>query len=249
MKKKRLDVLIVESGLAESRNQAQRMIMAGEVLVAGQPASKASDLFFETTAMELKKKSSFVSRGGEKLAAGLKGFDLTDLDGWICADIGASTGGFTDCLLQHGAAKVYAVDVGYGQMHMRLRNNKRVVMMERTNARMLESFPEELDLVTIDASFISLKILLPVAKKWATKEMHMITLVKPQFEVGRQAAARGRGVVRDEQERQAVLKEIITFATEIGLVNQSFIESPLLGPKGNKEFLAHFIAPAQKKQD
>ena len=165
MPKVRLDVLLVERGLAESRAKAQALIMAGQVRVADQVALKPATAVFADAVLTVDAGPRFVSHGGEKLDAALKAFDL-DVTGFTCTDVGASTGGFTDCLLQHGAAKVYAIDVGKGILHWKLRNDQRVVVMEETNARYVSSLPEQVSLVTVDASFISLRILLPVAKKW-----------------------------------------------------------------------------------
>ena len=193
----------------------------------------------------------FVSRGGEKLDAALDAFQL-DVNGVVCADVGASTGGFTDCLLQRGAAKVYAIDVGKGILHWKLRNDPRVVVMEETNARFVESLPEQVSLVTVDASFISLKILLPVIKRWfaifllssflhrKTKEERkdVIALIKPQFEAGRKDVSRGDGVIRDPEIHRQVLLDVLGFAQQGGFYVRGLIKSPLLGPKGNAEFLA-----------
>jgi 23S rRNA (cytidine1920-2'-O)/16S rRNA (cytidine1409-2'-O)-methyltransferase len=240
MKKKRLDILLVERGLVESRNRAQRLTMAGEVLVDGQMALKPGQTFADTVDIQLKAKPPYVSRGGKKLLGALEAFSLTDLHDLICVDVGASTGGFTDCLLQHGAAKVYAVDVGYGQLHDKLRRDERVVEMERTNARYIQSFPDAIDLVTVDASFISLRILLPVIKTWATaKPLGVVALVKPQFEAGRQVAAKGKGVIRDERVHRQIIEEITAFAQQEGFDVKGTVESPLIGPKGNKEFLLY----------
>ncbi|HAE38611.1 MAG TPA: TlyA family rRNA (cytidine-2'-O)-methyltransferase [Candidatus Riflebacteria bacterium] len=247
MKKIRLDILLVEHGLAESRSQAQKLTMAGEVLVDGQLASKPGQTFSDTVEISLKAKPPYVSRGGEKLLGALEAFSLTNLTDWICVDVGASTGGFTDCMLQHGAKKVYAVDVGYGQLHDKLRRDGRVVEMERTNARNITSFPNEPNLVTIDASFISLKILLPVVKTWnQSRDQHVIALIKPQFEVGKDLAAKGKGVVRDPRVHQEVVEDIRSFSVSQGYLVQGVIESPLTGPKGNKEFLIHLFLPANK---
>lgn len=242
MKKKRLDIVLVERGLAQSRSMAQRLTMAGEVLVDGQVASKPGQSIAGSVKITLKVKPPYVSRGGEKLLGALQAFLLTDLSGLVCIDVGASTGGFTDCMLKHGACKVYAVDVGYGQLHDKLRRDSRVVVMERTNARNIESFPEQADFVTIDASFISLKILLPVIKTWTgQKSMRIIALIKPQFEVGRKLAAKGKGVIRDPLVHEAVVEDILAFARQEGFTPQGVIESPLTGPKGNKEFLVNLL--------
>jgi len=254
MTKVRLDVLLVERGLAESRAKAQALIMAGQVRVNGQTTLKAATALEPDSTLTLDSGPRFVSRGGEKLDTALEVFNINIAD-LICADVGASTGGFTDCLLQRGAAKVYAIDVGKGILHWKLRNDPRVVLMEETNARFIESLPEPISLVTIDASFISLKILLPVAKKWfapLAPSVHsphiqriwgevdggVIALIKPQFEAGKKDVARGDGVIRDAAIHRQVLLEVLTFALSEGFGVRGLIRSPLLGPKGNAEFLA-----------
>ncbi len=240
MNKVRIDILLVERGMVESRSLAQRLIMAGEVLADGQQVFKPSQTFPESTRIEIKNKPRYVSRGGYKLEKGLNEFGFTNLGGKICVDIGASTGGFTDCLLQHGARKVYAVDVGYGQLHESLRNSDQVIVMERTNVKDVENFPEPIDLVVIDASFISLKSILPVVKKWEFNgSLNLIALVKPQFEAGRKEAARGKGVIRSDKIRQRVINEVIEFAKNLGFQYHQTAESPIEGPKGNKEFLVY----------
>ena len=235
MTKERLDKLLVARGLAESREQAQRMIMAGWVLVDDRPATKPGHKVSPQAAIRVKEQLPFVSRGGHKLTAALDAFGISP-EGWVCADIGASTGGFTDVLLQRGAAKVYAIDVGYGQLHWRLRNDPRVVVMERTNARYLDRLPEPVQLVTIDASFISLRLLLPAAKRLLAPGGHIIALVKPQFEAGRDRVGKG-GVVRDPAVHRQVLTEIVAWAADHDFGPQGLIPSPILGPKGNREFL------------
>lgn len=237
MKKVRLDVLLVERRLAESRNQAQRMIMAGDVRVGGEMIIKPSHEVFTDSQIEIKQFPPYVSRGGEKLDAALTAFELTNFDGYVCADVGASTGGFTDCLLKHGAARVYAIDVGKGELHWKLRKDARVVVMEKTNARYIKALEEPVDLVTIDASFISLKTLLPVVVNWLKSTGKIVALIKPQFEAGRQESAKGEGVIRDEAVHRRILSEIIDFAHNLSLITAGLIQSPLLGPKGNKEFL------------
>jgi len=240
MKKKRLDILMIEKELVESRNIAQRIIMAGEVLVDGQLAHKPSQQFSDSVNIYIKKKPTYVSRGGKKLEKALEYFNLRELDGYICADIGASTGGFTDCLLQHHAKRVYAVDVGYGQIHERLRKNPKVIVMDRTNVRNIKDFDMPIDLVTIDASFISLKLILPVVKKWSSsKDLKIIALVKPQFEAGRKIAAKGKGVIRDKEIREDLLKKIIDFAKSERFAFHGSTESPIKGPKGNVEYLIY----------
>lgn len=234
-KKTRIDLLLVERGLAESRSQAQRLIMAGQVRVNGQVVNAPSRKFALNAQITLESGPRFVSRGGEKLAAALKDFPIT-IEGKICADVGASTGGFTDCLLQAGAARVYAIDVGRGVLHWRMRNHPNVVVMEGVNAREKESLPEPIQLVTIDASFISLRMLLPSVVGWLEEEGEVIALVKPQFEAGREAVGKG-GVVRDPEVHQRVLREVIDCAVEVNLGPQAVMNSPLRGPKGNREFL------------
>jgi 23S rRNA (cytidine1920-2'-O)/16S rRNA (cytidine1409-2'-O)-methyltransferase len=238
--KKRLDLLLVERGLAESRAKAQALILAGEVRVEGQVADRAGANFPEEAAITVEQGPKYVSRGGEKLEAALEAFPVK-VDGRICADVGASTGGFTDCLLQHGAAKVYAIDVGKGILHWKLRNDPRVIVMEATNARYVEKLPEPVSLVTVDASFISLKVLLPVVKKWLSPEGEVIALIKPQFEAGRRIMAKNDGVVRDPQVHKQVLMEVLDFARKEELEAGGLIRSPLVGPKGNVEFLARLI--------
>jgi len=250
MPKIRLDVLLVERGLAESRAKAQAMIMAGQVRVADQVALKPATAVSSDSVLTVDSGPRFVSRGGEKLDAALEAFAL-DVTGFVCADVGASTGGFTDCLLQRGAAKVYAIDVGKGILHWKLRNDPRLVVMEETNARFVESLPEPVSLVTVDASFISLKILLPVIKKWLAplsdsppifienggSRRGVIALIKPQFEAGRKDVARGDGVIRDPEIHRQVLLDVLSYAQNEGFQIHGLIKSPLLGPKGNAEFL------------
>jgi 23S rRNA (cytidine1920-2'-O)/16S rRNA (cytidine1409-2'-O)-methyltransferase len=190
----------------------------------------------------------FVSRGGEKLEAGLQAFGL-DVADRVCADVGASTGGFTDCLLQHGAARVYAIDVGHGILVWKLRQNPRVIVIEGKNARYLEHLLEPVSLVTIDASFISLKVLLPVVKGWLFSPGEVIALIKPQFEAGREQSARDRGVIRDPEVHRGVLVDLLTYSQQAGYEAHAVIRSPLLGPKGNVEFLAWLRSPGQNSQD
>ncbi len=238
MSKVRLDVLLVERGLASSRAAAQKLIMAGQVRVNGQVALKPAWEIEMTSAVEIEQGLAFVSRGGEKLAAALAHFGIT-VEGKICADVGASTGGFTDCLLQKGAQRVYAIDVGKGVLAWRLRTDPRVVVMEDTNVRFVDGLPEPVQLITIDVSFISLKVVLPVIKKWLDKgerDADVLALIKPQFEAGRREAAQGAGVIRSAEIHQRVIAEIQTCAVELGFDVQGVIESPLLGPKGNREF-------------
>lgn len=234
--KKRLDVLLTERGLVPTREKARGMIMAGEVLVNGTAVDKPGTRVSDDAGITLKSKPRFVSRGGEKLAHALAVFDI-DAASRICADVGASTGGFTDCLLQNGAARVYAVDVGYGQLDYRLRQDSRVIAIERTNARYLEQLAEPVSLVVMDASFISLKLLLPVIRGWLTPTADVIPLIKPQFEAGRQDVGKG-GVVRDSRIHARVLEDVLTAAQEQGFAVKGLTTSPIKGPAGNTEFLA-----------
>jgi len=234
--KERLDQLLVSLGLVESRALAQRMIMAGQVRLEGQLVLQPSTRVAPDAAVEMISAPRFVSRGGEKLEAALQQFRLQPT-GWVCADVGASTGGFTDCLLQHGADRVYAIDVGHGQLHWRLRNDPRVVLMERKNARTLSELPEPIRLATVDVSFISLRLILPSVAGWLVAGGEVVALVKPQFEAGRRQVGKG-GVVKDPGTHQQVLFEILKAAIVVGLAPQGLIRSPLVGPKGNLEFLA-----------
>ena len=247
MQKERLDMLLVERGLAESRAKAQALIMAGQVRVDGQVEFKASSGIPPGARLDLETGPRFVSRGGDKLEAALITFPV-DVASCICADVGSSTGGFTDCLLQHGAARVYAIDVGKGLLHWKLRTDPRLVVMEGTNARHVESLPEPVSLITVDAAFISLKILLPVMKGWLTAPQphfpygkgdgDVVALIKPQFEAGRKETARNKGVIRDPEVHKVVLMDVLTFAQVHGFAVLGLMRSPLLGPKGNVEFLA-----------
>ena len=237
--KTRLDILLAERGLVESRSLAQKLVMAGKVRVDGQVVLKPGSQVDLQADLQVESGPPFVSRGGEKLQAALKAFPVV-VAGRVCADVGASTGGFTDCLLQAGASKVYAIDVGYGILHWKLRSDPRVVSMERTNARYVQSLPEPVSLVTIDASFISLKVLLPVVRNWfAPLYGEVIALIKPQFEAGREEANRGEGVIRDPKVHKQVVKEILEFARTESYSVKGVIQSPLKGPKGNIEFLVY----------
>ncbi len=235
----RIDVALVERGLVHSRELARRMIMAGEVTVDGRVVDKPGAKIAADASIEVKAAPPFVSRGGEKLAAALAAFTIP-VAGRVCADIGASTGGFTDCLLQRGASRVYAIDVGYGQLDYRLRQDPRVVVMERTNARYLKALPEPVSLVTVDASFISLRLLLPVIRGWLDCETIVIPLIKPQFEAGKSDVGKG-GVVRDSRIHRRVLHEVLEAAVGDGYRVRGLIRSPLKGPAGNIEFLAWLV--------
>ncbi len=234
MPKVRLDVLLVEKGLADSRAKAQALIMAGQVRVAGQVALKPAVAVQPDATLTVDTGPRYVSRGGEKIEGALETFKI-DVTGFVCADVGSSTGGFTDCLLQHGAVKVYAIDVGKGILHWKLRNDPRVVVMEETNARFVESLPEKIDFVTVDASFISLRTLLPVIAKWKV-ESGIVALIKPQFEAGKKIVSRCDGVVRDPEVHRQVLLDVLTFAKAEGFGLRGLVKSTLLGPKGNAEF-------------
>lgn len=240
-RKVRLDVLLAERGLAPSREAARRMIMAGEVRIAGEVRDKPGMRVPDDAALEVKQAARFVSRGGEKLAAALDAFPL-DVAGRVCADVGASTGGFTDCLLRAGAARVYAIDVGYGQLDYRLRADPRVVPMERTNARYLERLPEPVSLIVVDASFISLRLLLPVFKGWIEDAADLVVLIKPQFEAGKGQVGKG-GVVRDPAIHAQVLDDVLAAAEADGYGLRGLLASPLRGPAGNIEFLAWLVWP------
>lgn len=258
-KRKRLDICLVERGLAEDKESAQRWIMAGQVRVNGQMVVSSDALVANDAGIELLEGQRYISRGGEKLEAALQTFSI-DMDSLVCADVGASTGGFTDCLLQHGASRVYAIDVGQGILDWKLRQDPRVVVMENTNARNIASLPDKPDLVTIDASFISLKILLPVVTGWfgvtgsgvdsgMTAAGQIVALIKPQFEAGRAQAARGRGVVRDSLVHRQVLLDVLSYAVQLGCQVKGLAASPLLGPKGNREFLAWLVFPGTQLED
>jgi len=238
----RLDVELVERGLCDSREKAKRAIMAGTVLLNGHPALKASVSVKAEDQLSLRAPERFVSRGGLKLQHALDYFKI-DVTGQTAIDLGASTGGFTDCLLQNGAARVYAVDVGQGQLAWKLRRDSRVVVMEKTNARALVRvhFPQPFDLahlVVVDCSFISLRKILPPAVALLQPAGNMIALVKPQFEAGKAEADRGAGVIRDPAIHERILRELKEFvAAQAGLIWKNWCESPILGPAGNKEFL------------
>ena len=238
--KKRLDVLLVERGLADTRQKARATIMSGVVFVDGQRADKAGLNLAGDAEIEVRGNAlPYVSRGGLKLEKALRAFDLS-LDGLVCADIGASTGGFTDCMLQNGARKVYAVDVGYGQLDWRLRCDKRVVCMERTNARYLtrEQVPDELDFASVDVSFISLRLILPAVCGLLRDGGHVVCLVKPQFEAGREKVGK-KGVVRDPAVHLEVLEHFLTHARDSGFKVLGLTYSPIRGPEGNIEYLGY----------
>ena len=240
MAKKRLDVLLTERGLVESRQRAQGIIMSGLVYVNQQKVDKAGAQIEEAAQIEVRGNDlPYVSRGGLKLEKALKVFPL-ELEGKIAIDAGASTGGFTDCMLQNGVKKVYAVDVGYGQLAWSLRNDGRVVCMERTNVRYLtpEIIPESLDFGTVDVSFISLKLILPALQKLMKPEGELVCLVKPQFEAGREKVGK-KGVVRDPKVHLEVLEQFLHHASESGFSVKGLSFSPIRGPEGNIEYLGY----------
>jgi 23S rRNA (cytidine1920-2'-O)/16S rRNA (cytidine1409-2'-O)-methyltransferase len=242
MQKTRLDLVLVARGLAKSREEAQRLILAGEVRVADRTARKASDPVASDVAVSVGRRPRFASRGGEKLDRALEVFAI-DVAGCVALDVGASTGGFTDCLLSRGAKRVYAVDVGYGQLDWRLRQDSRVVVIERQNIRDLglAQVPEPLDVVVIDVSFISLRLVLPAVRPFLGSSGSVVALVKPQFEVGKGKVGKG-GVVRDPALHREAVDSVRETAHELGLVERGFVESPLLGPKGNREFFLGWSA-------
>lgn len=239
--KKRLDVLLVERGFAETRTKAQAIIMSGLVYVQGQKADKPGMSFEENSEIEVRGATCpYVSRGGLKLEKALRDFGV-DPTGFVCSDSGASTGGFTDCLLQQGASKVFAIDVGYGQLDWKIRSDPRVVVMERTNVRYVtpEQLGEPLDLSVVDVSFISLRIVLPVIKTFLKENVgQVLCLIKPQFEAGKEKVGK-KGVVRDPSVHKEVLDDFVALTEEIGFKILGLTFSPVKGPEGNIEFLAH----------
>jgi len=249
MAKKRIDVLMVEQGLAESRQKAQAIIMAGQVYVGDKRCDKAGATLDEGTPLEVRGQTlRYVSRGGLKLEKAMKCFPI-DLNGKTAADIGASTGGFTDCMLQNGAEKVYAVDVGYGQLAWSLRSDPRVICLERTNARYLttEQIPEPLDFASIDVSFISLKLILPALRTLMRDDGQVAALIKPQFEAGKEKVGK-KGVVRDPAVHLEVLEQFLVHAAEAGFTVKGIDFSPIRGPEGNIEYLGYLSATPGENQ-
>ena len=244
--KKRLDVLLVEQGYADSRTKAQAIIMSGMVYVDGQKADKPGMSFDETKPLEVRGAACpYVSRGGLKLEKALRDFGV-DPTGYVCSDSGASTGGFTDCLLQQGASKVFAIDVGYGQLDWKIRSDPRVVVMERTNVRYVtpEQLGEPLDLSVVDVSFISLKIVLPVIKTFLKATGQVLCLIKPQFEAGKEKVGK-KGVVREPETHKEVLDNFVALANELEFKILGLTFSPVKGPEGNIEFLGHLTLADQ----
>ena len=246
--RKRLDTLLLEQHLAEDLETARALIGSGRVEVDGRVADKAGSQYAAGCQIRLRERQRYVSRGGDKLAAGLTPFGVNPA-GMVCADIGCSTGGFTDCLLQHGAQRVYSVDVGYGVLDWQLRQDSRVVVLERTNARFLtrEQIPEPIDLAVIDASFISLDLLLQPVSRLFTGRVAIIALVKPQFELPRDKVARG-GVVREDALHQQALEQVRGYAAAAGLSCRGIVTSPRKGAKGNTEFLMYLVSAEDKQE-
>ena len=240
--KERLDVLLVSQGLAASREKAKAIIMSGNVLVNGQREDKAGTMIDVKAEITVKGgQLKYVSRGGLKLEKAMSHFDLT-LEGRVCMDVGASTGGFTDCMLQNGAVKVYSVDVGHGQLDWKLRNDPRVVCMEKTNIRYVtpEQIEEPAAFVSIDVSFISLTKVLPPVRELMTEDGEIVCLIKPQFEAGREKVGK-KGVVRDPKVHEEVIEKVIDFAATVGLESRELEFSPIKGPDGNIEYLLHLL--------
>ncbi len=237
MDKMRIDIYLVEQGLAESREKARALVMAGAVMLDGKRCDKPAALVTAGQEVSVQQPDEFVSRGGKKLQKAIESFGI-DLTGTVCIDVGASTGGFTDCMLQHGAAYVYAVDVGYGQLAWRLRQDARVCVMERQNARYLqkEMFGRAVSFASIDVSFISLKLILPALQRVLTPPYTISALIKPQFEAGRERVGK-KGVVRDKAVHTDVIEGILAFAGQQGLVVCGLDFSPIRGPEGNIEYL------------
>jgi 23S rRNA (cytidine1920-2'-O)/16S rRNA (cytidine1409-2'-O)-methyltransferase len=237
----RIDALMVERGLARSRNQAQALLMAGQVRVDGEQVTRPGSMVRHSVSVEVIERPAYVSRGGEKLAHALAAFAL-DVNDFVCVDVGASTGGFTDCLLQNGARKVYAVDVGYGVLDYRLRKDERVVVMERTNARDLQPLPDACDLAVMDVSFIGIEKVIPAVMRSLKAGASIIALIKPQFQARREEVGK-QGVVKDPQVHAAVLGRVVAWAAGEALRLQGLTTSPLLGPAGNKEFFVCWRLP------
>ena len=246
VRKKRADVLLAEKGLAESREQAQVLIMEGLVFAPSGRVLKASSSLAEDVPLEVRGRLPYVSRGGLKLSGALDEFSL-NVEGKTCLDVGASTGGFTDCLLQRGATHVFAVDVGHGQLHHRLRQDSRVTAMEKVNARHPYDLPASADLVVVDVSFISLALVLPPAVTHLRGGGHIVALVKPQFEASRGEVGRG-GIVRDPRVHASTLGKMVLWATDQGLRIRGLCPSPILGDKGNREFFLWLQKPPEARE-
>jgi 23S rRNA (cytidine1920-2'-O)/16S rRNA (cytidine1409-2'-O)-methyltransferase len=236
-RRSRIDLLLVERGLVESRQKARAVLLAGDIRVDGAAVTQPGSLVRENAAIEVLQRPPFVSRGGDKLAHALTAFGL-DVMGLVCADVGASTGGFTDCLLQNGAARVYAIDVGHGVLDYRLRRDERVVVMERTNARDLAPLPQQCDLATFDLSFIGVEKVIPAVCRSLKPGAGLVVLVKPQFQAERDEVGK-KGVVKDPQVHAAVIGRVVLWAATHGLRLAGLTTSPILGPAGNREFLLY----------
>ena len=246
--KKRLDVLVCEQNPEMSKSRAQAMIMSGTVYVDGQKETKSGSMFPEDTIVEVRDNSlKYVSRGGLKLEKAMQEFAV-DLKGKVCMDIGSSTGGFTDCMLQNGASRVYAVDVGKGQLHYKLREDDRVVVMEKTNIRYVtpEDIPEKIQFASVDVSFISLSLVLPAALPLLDERKELVMLIKPQFEAGREKVGK-KGVVREPKVHKEVIEKTVDLAEENGLTVSGLSYSPVKGPEGNIEYLIHVLKSAEPK--
>jgi 23S rRNA (cytidine1920-2'-O)/16S rRNA (cytidine1409-2'-O)-methyltransferase len=243
----RLDIALVERGLAENRSKAKALILAGDVLVDDVPVTRAGASVASIQRIALKQKPRFVGRGGEKIDHALDRFGI-DVAGKVVADLGACTGGFTDAVLQRGATKVYAIDVGYGQLDLRLREDARVVVMERTNARHLEALPDPVDVVVIDVSFISLNLIFPAVDRILAPDGVVVPLIKPQFEAGRKDVGKG-GVVKDPAIHRKVQEKVVLEAAALGFRCDGLTASPLTGPAGNHEFLGVFRRAPEHRSD
>jgi 23S rRNA (cytidine1920-2'-O)/16S rRNA (cytidine1409-2'-O)-methyltransferase len=242
-KKQRVDQVLVERGMAVDLDEARRLVMAGKILLDGQLVFAPSQKISLTGELSQVQEPQFVSRGGDKLKAAFDAFDIS-VEGLVCADVGASTGGFTDCLLQRGAARVYAIDVGFGILDWGLRNDPRVIPLERTNARDLGKLSEPVDFITADVSFISLKMILPCLAGWYSEGGgQAVLLVKPQFEATKEESARGGGVISSPEIQRRVVMEVIDFASGEDFGTRGVIRSPLKGPAGNQEFLVWLTYP------
>ena len=236
--KKRIDLILVEKGLAETRTKAQALIMAGQVMIEGKVIEKAGMMSDDGTTPEIKEIYPYVSRGASKIEKAFQEFQL-DFKEKVFCDVGASTGGFTDFVLQHGAEKVYAIDVGHGQLAQKIRENPKVVVMEKTDFRNVCKLPETIDYFLCDVSFISIKKILPHILDIADEGSEIIALIKPQFEAGVKEITQGKGVLKSEQRRFEIVEEIQKFAQSLGLKIGGLVESPILGAKGNKEYLIY----------
>ena len=246
MGKQRLDVLLLERGLADSRERAKALVMAGSVLVEAQKVVRPATLVDEGASLEVAERQRYVGRGGDKLEHALRAFEL-DVRGVVAADIGASTGGFTDCLLQHGASRVYAIDVGHGQLAYRLRQEPRVVVMERVNVRYLEGLAEPVEIATVDVSFISLRLVLPVVRRLLSPGGSIVALFKPQFEAKKGEVSRG-GIVREPLLHATLIGRFVGWCAGDGFRIRGLTSSPILGAAGNREFFFRLMPVASEAE-